>query len=173
MVWSLWRHWQSIVTSSAECKPSEWVTVSTCEDHRFFVIYGFVMSCKKYNNVCTLVTNGSCAHTSIFRVFISLVAAQSSRERINRSPLEYIHYSVSIVLVWIPTTLWWCWYLLIWMEPLCAPLHWAVGQTGSPGDSGRNMPILIARFVGPTCGPPGNDRTQLGPMLAPLTLLSG
>ena len=31
----------------------------------------------------------------------------------------------------------------------------------------------IARFMGPTWGPPGDDRTQVGPMLAPWTLLSG
>ena len=37
------------------------------------------------------------------------------------------------------------------------------------------LPILslIARFMGPTWGPFGADRTQLGPMLAPRTLLSG
>ena len=32
---------------------------------------------------------------------------------------------------------------------------------------------LIARFMGPTWDPPGDDRTQVGPMLAPWTLLSG
>ena len=32
---------------------------------------------------------------------------------------------------------------------------------------------LVARFVGPTWGPSGADRTQVGPMLAPWTLLSG
>ena len=31
---------------------------------------------------------------------------------------------------------------------------------------------LTARFMGPTWGPPGADRTQVGPMLAPWTLLS-
>ena len=35
------------------------------------------------------------------------------------------------------------------------------------------MRALIARFVGPTWGPSGADRTQVGPMLAPWTLLSG
>ena len=30
----------------------------------FIVIYGLVMSCKKKNNVCTLVTNHFCAHSS-------------------------------------------------------------------------------------------------------------
>ena len=32
---------------------------------------------------------------------------------------------------------------------------------------------LIARFMGPTWGTSGADRTQVGPMLAPWTLLSG
>ena len=32
---------------------------------------------------------------------------------------------------------------------------------------------LIARFMGPTRGPSGADRTQVGPMLAPWTLLTG
>ena len=32
---------------------------------------------------------------------------------------------------------------------------------------------MIARFMGPTWGPSGTDRTQVGPMLAPWTLLSG
>ena len=31
---------------------------------------------------------------------------------------------------------------------------------------------LIARFMGPTLGPSRADRTQMGPMLAPLTPLS-
>ena len=32
---------------------------------------------------------------------------------------------------------------------------------------------LIVRFMGPTWGPSGSDRTQVGPMLVPWTLLSG
>ena len=35
-----------------------------------------------------------------------------------------------------------------------------------------NIP-QIAKFMGPTWDPPGSCRPQLGPMLAPLTLLSG
>ena len=39
--------------------------------------------------------------------------------------------------------------------------------------TGKFPPVtLIARFLGPTLGPPGADRTQVGPMLAPWTLLS-
>ena len=35
------------------------------------------------------------------------------------------------------------------------------------------LTTLIARFMGPTWGPSGADRTQVGPMLAPWSLLSG
>ena len=35
------------------------------------------------------------------------------------------------------------------------------------------MTPLIARFMGPTWGPSGANRTQVGPMLAPWTFLSG
>ena len=35
------------------------------------------------------------------------------------------------------------------------------------------MPPQIAKFMGPTWGPPGSFRSQMGPMLAPRTLLSG
>ena len=36
-----------------------------------------------------------------------------------------------------------------------------------------NITSLIVWFMGPTWGPSGADRTQVGPMLAPWTLLSG
>ena len=37
----------------------------------------------------------------------------------------------------------------------------------------RSVTTQIARFMGPTWGPPGSCRPQVGPMLAPQTLLSG
>ena len=39
--------------------------------------------------------------------------------------------------------------------------------------AGLYIPPLIARFMEPTWGPPGADRTQVAPMFAPWTLLSG
>ena len=42
-----------------------------------------------------------------------------------------------------------------------------------PHSKDKGKTTLIARFMGPTWGPSGADRTQVGPMLAPLTLLSG
>ena len=35
------------------------------------------------------------------------------------------------------------------------------------------VPAQITKFMGPTWGPPGSCRPQMGPMLAPWTLLSG
>ena len=59
----LWRHQQN------EDQASE--TLGWCvKIVVFIVIYGFVMSCKKYNNVCTLMTNCFCAHSSVIVVFI-------------------------------------------------------------------------------------------------------
>ena len=40
-------------------------------------------------------------------------------------------------------------------------------------DTFFNWYSLIARFMGPTWGPSGAERTQVGPMVAPWTLLSG
>ena len=47
--------------------------------------------------------------------------------------------------------------------------------TGGPlhCEQGSKRAFLIARFMGPTWGPSGADRSQVGPMLAPWTLLSG
>ena len=43
---------------------------------------------------------------------------------------------------------------------------------GFPHHDVRNL-SLIARFMGPTWGPSGADRTQVGPMLPPWTMVSG
>ena len=37
----------------------------------------------------------------------------------------------------------------------------------------QHIQSQIAKFIGPTTGPPGSCRPQMGPMLAPWTLLSG
>ena len=42
-----------------------------------------------------------------------------------------------------------------------------------PTNTDFQKPTLTARFKGPTWSPSGADRTQVGPMLAPWTLLSG
>ena len=47
-----------------------------------------------------------------------------------------------------------------WLQPLGWLIHHSIRS-------------LIARVMGPTWGPSGADRTQMGPMLAPWTLLFG
>ena len=57
-----------------------------------------------------------------------------------------------------------------------ATAHWSTrGMTGGCTKEWRLPAVLslIARSLGPTWGPSGADRTQVGPMLAPGTLLSG
>ena len=48
-------------------------------------------------------------------------------------------------------------------------------QSVAPGEGTHYMMVttLIARFMGQAWGPSGADRTQVGPMLVPWTLLSG
>ena len=41
------------------------------------------------------------------------------------------------------------------------------------GPSSICVPSQITKFMGPSWGPPGSCRPQMGPMLAPWTLLSG
>ena len=46
-------------------------------------------------------------------------------------------------------------------------------SSGTGVYNGSHKPSLVARLMGPTWGPYGADRTQVGPMLSPWTLLSG
>ena len=60
--------------------------------------------------------------------------------------------------------------LLLLSFPTCVRIYFHFHAV-----QGRYLKIhpRIARFIGPTWGPPGDDRTQVGPVLAPWTLLSG
>ena len=79
----LWRHQQNI-------KRARHSTGIMCEDPRFSVIYGFVMSCKKLDNVCTLVTNCLCTHSSVILVFISCTVC-ATREINTKITLSWAH----------------------------------------------------------------------------------
>ena len=69
-------------------------------------------------------------------------------------------------------------YIYQWMLNLCIFLFMTVidGKIISLVSGSHSWlvsgPSQIARFMGPTWGPSGADRTQVGPMLAPWTLLS-
>ena len=53
------------------------------------------------------------------------------------------------------------------------PIFFTIDNKNSLGIFFKNAVAPIARFMGPTLGPSGTDRTLVGPMLAPWTLLSG
>ena len=65
----LWHH-------KAKRKLNECGMGTMCKLRHFYVIYGLVMSWKKWNNLCNLVTNCFCVHLSVILVFTSLVALQ-------------------------------------------------------------------------------------------------
>ena len=60
---------------------------------------------------------------------------------------------------------------------MCCHIKWRKFNVQGPKYSGHlkqsHLPTLIAGFMGPTWGPSGADRTQVGPMLATWILLSG
>ena len=67
------------------------------------------------------------------------------------------------------------WYLVM-LSSLCnLSEDWAPEDEiyGCPNFIWVAVTSLIARFMGPTRGPSGADRTQVGPMLTPWTLLFG
>ena len=50
---------------------------------------------------------------------------------------------------------------------------WIDMTVSTPQQCAQAVFTQITRFMGPTWGPPGSCRPQMGPMLAPWTLLSG
>ena len=81
------------------------------------------------------------------------------------------------VQIWTPRT-------LLGPDSDSYPWHWSSSNYGSTiahgCAAGLGYPktccsriTQIAKFTGPTWGPPGSCRPQMGPMLAPWTLLSG
>ena len=59
-------------------------------------------------------------------------------------------------------------YLCVRMYCICVPVYMKFCSHGYNLNTAQ-----IAKFMGPTWGPPGSCRSQMGPMLAPWTLLSG
>ena len=65
----------------------------------------------------------------------------------------------------------------LWPLPSISGALWestglSLGQSQTYHMEKESVHTLIARFMWPTWGPSGADRTQVGPMLAPWTLLS-
>ena len=55
----------SIVTPSVERNQSKWDAETMDEGRLFILVYGYIVSCFKDNNVCTVATNCLCAHPSV------------------------------------------------------------------------------------------------------------
>ena len=90
----------------------------------------------------------------------------------------HAHYDIIVMLTWhekfSKSTLFWSGpfnsllYLHV-VTKLCSNFNGGVANFSQ----WNILPTLIARFMGPTWDPAGADRAQVGPMLAPWTLLSG
>ena len=63
-------------------------------------------------------------------------------------------------------------YLIKTFQSIVERVNGAVGRAESKPYQLLNT-TQIAKFMGPPWGPPGSCRPQMGPMLAPRTLLSG
>ena len=66
-----------------------------------------------------------------------------------------------------------CWYAMMSLQEEYQASSGTLLHVHSCILVGPMLTSLIARFMGPTWGPSGASRTQVGPMLAPWTLLSG
>ena len=72
------------------------------------------------------------------------------------------------------------WFLVEWYDLFNLILHHFTGILSNcmpyyqrSNSEWYGISVQIAKFMGPTWGPPGSSRPQMGPMLAPWTLLSG
>ena len=79
----LWRHQQNVKRASETRGWHANILV-------FIVIDGFVMSCKKWNNVCTTVTNCLCAHSSVILV-LCFPRCCATREKNTKITLSRAH----------------------------------------------------------------------------------
>ena len=78
---------------------------------------------------------------------------------------DIIHYLLFVLLLCLKL----CFYFL----SITLVLSFCIDRVLIPSIHNSASSSLIARFLGPTWGPPGADRTQVSPMLATWTLLSG
>ena len=94
-----------------------------------------------------------------------------------------IHYCIFVVVHrcrWVPTnTVPQQWDLPKYQWLICMPVSTGIQRNHmwerweGQGDVSIYLWTSEYKFMGPTCGPPGSCRFQMGPMLAPWTLLLG
>ena len=108
IICSLWRHQQSIVMSSAERKTNDCDTGTMCKDRRISVTYGFLMSCKIWNNASNLTTNCFCAHSSYFVVAVIVLylypsLLRNSGNKHHSNPVvstETIRHTITYIIIY-------------------------------------------------------------------------
>ena len=119
-------------------------------------------------------------HTNItFKCFITLSSTYNFQWMWHANPIKVHWQKGKIRIIHVQIASWLeAWF---WIQRRDKVLDtW--GEGTQPNEKYWNMVIflgsvllysLIARFMGPTWGPSGSCRPQMGPMLAPRTLLSG
>ena len=85
------------------------------------------------------------------------------------SQLGPMYLAIRVPSQWAQSApLWSCWYRSWWCLPGVVIKSRSIARTISWWQHVNNFDItLIARFVGPTWGPPGADRAQVGPKFGP------
>ena len=113
-----------------------------------------------------------CVYSSIHCYFITRNSLWQDLSKITQGFPFYIKLLLSPGLRWQQDCRRGLWHDLKFSS---ITLLWLVGLNMCWYCLNRKLPVVtvIARFMGPTWGPSGADRTQVGPMWAPWTLLSG
>ena len=106
---------------------------------------------------------------SLFTIAISYICNIYYKEPCNKEvPHEHLNY-----VIWSYEMQWGIIYRHWNLEWYSFSDHTVCCCSGNIGCRNICMQFLIARFMEPAWGPLGADRTQVGPMLAPWSLLSG
>ena len=125
---------------------------------------------------CTIVMFVAFSVCGLFRFVAILMVAVSERGRYDLLPFTASHTKITTLSTPNPT--WkklygsiseFTWTQFLWCDIICL----IAMATISHFNSGLSMINHVAKFTGPTWGPPGSSRPQMGPMLAPRTLLWG
>ena len=89
------------------------------------------------------------------------------------SILIIYQYAVYPIIMQIFVCCFSCHIILVSMDLCHTSTPWFSGLPHQHQWLWSNIEAQIARFMGPTWDPPGSCRPQMGPMLAPWTVLSG
>ena len=92
-----WRHQENAC---------EWDTGRCVKIIVFIVLSGFVVSCTKQNNICTLVTNCICTHSSVILVFIPSLKIIPVRTETVRYTSTYIILCTSLQMFYANRDSW-------------------------------------------------------------------